>query len=813
MNNNNNILKSEVENVTSNNTHTQANTGLAMSEVDAIAGVTRMVAPGPVDEGSVYYKMDFRDASPQSSLIEYLSRPTVITSGSYTSGSFTPTLVRTTPGDFLSSVAQNISGAYGFRATVCYRVEIACMPQAQGIVRLCYEYLPYAGAISKISYRPIASQLPGAEVNLRSGAAVEVKIPFVSDRDFWPVINGTYTKNSTCFNLAMFPYGPVTWDTTAVTNPTWTMYRWYEDVELIGKSTPTIAVTPQSGRNPEADNAKVSTWFKYASKIAGFASTIPALTTLALPVSWAFDSASKVAAHFGWSKPNDGSYMGVVHRSWARGINTCADLDFAQPMGYYANNEVAVQPGFAGSNVDEMSLCYLTCKPGLIAAYKLLTTDTRGQTKWTIPVAPACFVFQSSSTGFAQLSAMGLGSTATSGNKPGYFPSPLAYCASFFERWRGNIIFRFKFNTTKFHSGKILIGYVPGEDVSDGVTAGGFSQSPNQNLRYDFQSVVIDLRTTEEYDFVVPFTYPAAWCNTGMVTNNAGVFGTPNTGSVFVRIIDPLFVPDNVASSADVLVEVLSDCGLELSQPIKSLMMPLDMSVTQIVVAQSGVDSDGFNAAVHATGERILSAKQIMSRPIWVSYPAGVQSQQEPLGNLAYYPVTQFIPQAGTYAVPTIISDSILNRIGCMYALVRGSIVFRSFPTLSQNETSGVNKAAAVASYNWAPALSKDISTAAFSVEGDGTTHIHIPYYGKNTRMRTAYNIKPTGSDYDPNSTTRTLFRGWNGSPTFGSTYSIRGVCAGDDLQFGAFTGVPACVTAEPFNINSNQDLLLSRVS
>lgn len=810
----NNILKSEVENTTSNNTHGMSNTGISFQEADQTAGVTHMVAPGPIDSADSYYRMNFHDSPAQVNLIEYLARPIPVLDGSFTSGSSTAITILNTPADFLSTSTPNIVGAYGFRATVCYRVEVAAAPQTQGILRLVYEYLPYNAALSKASYRPIASQLPGSEINLRAGSSLEVKIPFVSDRDFWPWSNGTYTRTSTAFRVSLFPYAPVSWDTTTVSTPSYIIYRWFEDVELIGKSMPTIAVTPQSGRNPEADVPKVSTWFKYGSKVATYASTIPALTSLALPVSWAFDAASKIAAHYGWSKPNNGSYMGAVHRTWARGINTCVDEDIANPVGYYANNQVAVLPGFAGNNFDEMSLCYLTCKPGLIASCQLLASDTRGQVKWVTPVAPSCFVFQSSSTGFAQLSAMGLGSTATSGNKPGYFPSPLAYCASFFERWRGNIIFRFKFNTTKFHAGRLLIGYVPGEDVSDGVTAGGFSQAPNPAFRYDFESALIDLRTTTEYDFLVPFTYPAIWNNTGMVNNNAGVFGVPNTGSVFVRIIDPLYGPDNVPQSVDMLVEVLSDCGLELSQPIKSLMMPLDVSTTQIVVAQSGKDSSGLDACIYATGERLLSVKQLAARPIWQNSPPSGPGNPEPIANLAYYPQTTFtVNTSGSYNRPTIIRDSILNRIGCMYALCRGGIIFRAFPVLdSAGGNVGISKSDAVAAYNWAPAVSVDISNAAFTIEGDGAAHISIPYYGKNTRMRTAYNIKPVGSDYDPDSTTRTLYSGWaQDGLVGGSLFGIRGVCAADDLQFGAFTGVPACVTAEPANTDSNQDPLLTR--
>lgn len=804
-----NTQKSQVEALTSQNEHAPSNDGIAMPIDSQQHGQTHLVAPGPVASTDLYCKMNFHDVPTQQNLLNYLSRPTIEATGLFGSGAAGPFYdVLYTPSNFTSTVP-NTFGAYGMRATVCFRLEVAAAPQAQGIIRLAYEYLPYVGSLSKGSYRALSAQLPGAEINLRSASSVEVKIPFVSDRNFWPISNGTYINSSPAFRFCAYAYAPVAWDTTTVSTPSWILYKWYEDVELISSSTPTVAVTPQAGRSVEDDVSKVSTWFRLGSRVAALAGTVPTLSSIAAPVSWALSTASKVAAHYGWSKPNEGSYMGVVGRSYARGINTCADSDFANPLGYYSNNEVAVLPGFAGSSVDEMSLCYLTCKPGLIAACNLQASDVRDSIKWTTLVTPSCFVFQSPSPGFAQLSAIGLGTTATSGNKPGYFPSPVAYFASHFERWRGDLIFRFKFNTTKFHAGKILIGYVPGEDVSDGLTAGGFAQAPPPNSRYDFQSAVIDLRNTTEYDFVVPFTYPAAWCNTGMLTSStSSTFSVPNTGSVFVRILDPLYGPDNVVQTADMLVEVLGTCGLEFTQPISSFMLPLDTSTPPVVIAQAGMDSASDDACTYATGEQILSVKQLMARPYWITTANTLTQGQILPANLAYWQAPGFVA-GSTYFVPYPINDTVVNRFQCCYALVRGGLVARFLPQLVASSELGpgthIDKPNAVSILNWAPNNTKDLRSCGLSIETDMVNQVRIPYYGKNTRSRTSYN---TRLGADPQSTNRTL---WTGLGDADSTFAIFGLSAADDFQLGAFTGVPPCVTYESTSSYTPTDQVMYR--
>jgi hypothetical protein len=639
--------------------------------------------------------------------------------------------------------------------------------------------------------------MPSADVNLAEGSSAELRIPYCYGEDFW-YFNEADTVDSIGV-VVVSPYGPVQWDTTTVSTPSYTLYYWMEDIESIGRSAPYVQINPQ-GR--ETSYPRVSSWFKAASDVATYAASIPSLTYLAAPLGWAFSATAKIAAHFGWSKPYEGSAGSYMLAGYARAINTCADADHLQPLGYYANNAIAVLPGFAASDIDEMSICSIVCKPGLIASFPLLATDNAGQLKWTTPVAPACFVFQTSvAVGFAQQDCMSAGTTATSGNKPGFIPSPINYVASNFARWRGDLIFRFRFTRTKFHAGRILIGFVPADSPWDGTSVGSAKLAPATIARYDYHSAIIDLRTTSEYDFEVPWTYSRAYCNVGMEVAIPGPHAVPSTGFVFLRVIDPLYGPDNVMPQITVLVEVLAKCGLEFAQPITSQLIPLSDIDPQILIAQAR--DLHHDAAATASGERILSIKQLLARPTWqYLFEAGVRTLVNE-ASVDYYFPARFAAVTGLpYLTPVSVLNfpySTYSAFAAIFGLVRGSKIARAVPALSTSSTPA-NFASTFAYFP--TAQHNDFRSGAISMEHNTSNAVSIPYYGRHNRTKTGWCSHVIGADG------RSLIIG---AGCTDSSYLL-GVAAGDDLQFGAFNGIPPVVVADPSLFNP-LDLYMNGVS
>lgn len=801
-------------------------TNLGLTMEDRVQETTQLTAPASIQAYDAHVPPPFLGQNEPRDLIPILARPRLLSRGAFANGTVGITWTETISPNIISNRLSNLDGVYGWRGTICYRAEIAASPQAQGIVRLSYEMLPPPNLTTnnnKASLRALSCQQPGSEINLQTESALEVKIPYMFDFDFYPLRNSNNIGGSYIAAVSLVSYSGVSWDATSVSSPTWTIYTWFEDVELVYKAVTLVGITravqlpveeerepnliAQAGAMGENDHKKISTWFTLASKVATLAGSVPILSSIATPVSWAFAAGAKIAAYYGWSKPVQGSFAGIMGMSYARGINTCADADFAQPMALYANNEVELMPNFAGKDIDEMSICYLTCKPGLITQLTLSTTDPAGYTKWTCPVSPAYFYTQvaSNSSVFGQGNYLTTQYRSTIGQPQiGFLPSPICFVSSFFTKWRGDLLFRVKISSTRFHSGKIQLAYVPWEDFGNTGPYGSTSFTTPDTGRYDYHNIIIDLRTTTEVDFEVPFVYPKVWCNTGSTypQNVSYLAPVPSTGVIIMKVIEPLFGPPNVPSSVPVLIEVLSKCGLEFSQPCTSPLTPMDMDAAPKLIAQAGMD-DGETACLQASGERILSLKQIAMRPIW-RYNAPVAGQRSflPEASLDYHPANQWGGAAGgewNHAIDT--RSTIISKISSLYALHRGSLVYRAVPALTK--TSG-NKTAFNVTFAYAPATDPDIRSAAISLEGNVGNFVKLPFYSNHNRVRTGWNIRASNGVPNQNGNEYFLWNniGGNDSPFLG------GVAAGDDYQAGMFTGVPPMVYIEHRYSSANDPYL-----
>jgi hypothetical protein len=760
-----------------NITHPEVTTGdssdVAFDADPATHGFTTLVAAAPVIEPSDSTTTQFYSPPLHKDILSYFARPSKVFSGVFSNGSISPIFTLNLLPPYYRSYLTNLTGAYGFRATFCLRLEIVASPQTSGIVKAAFFPLTSTLYTSKVSARPVMAQVQNVEVNVSEASALEIKVPFIHPEDFMLVQPNVEKDGYTVGQIMIMPYLPVQWDSTTSTSPSYTVYQWFEDVEPIGKTSNTIAVTPQM--NTEF-KGPVSKWFGYASDIASKLSVVPYISTYAKPVSWISRTAAMVAAHFGWSKPVNGSYMGIIGSTLARGINTCADQDMAQPLAMYANNEVSAF-NFANNELDEMSICYLTCKPSLIATIDWTPFDN--DVKWTCPVTPAAFVFQSG-LGFPQAIANVLGVPA-SGNKLGFYPSPVAFVASHFRFWRGDLVFRFKFARTKFHSGRILVGYMPQVDQYSTTTPGTVLVAPPIISRYDYESIVVDLRSTSEVDLVVPYTYPNMWCD----TNSGPSFITGakfyNTGVVFVRVIDQLYGPDNVPQNVPIAVEVFAKCGLEFAMPTTSQYGVLAPNAPVITQMDTKDLNDNEDACVKCIGERILSVKQLAMRPLW-RYRTPPSKSQILEASLQYAPTVAF-DGATPYAHP-VATGTIISNLSVMYGFIRGSMIARFVPAL----TTLSNRTAFASSVILTDTANPDWSHNPYSVENGMVNMVKIPFYHQHNRILTGY------SKINIDTTRRVLFENIGGT----DSPCLFGTAAGDDFQFGAFNGVPAMVQYDP---------------
>lgn len=686
-----------------------------------------------------------------TNIVEYLSRPYPIRRGAFTNGS--RSIVDSFGIDstyFTNMTSGNASGALGIRAVVCVRLDVSAAPQVSGILKLAYIPFTVNAGFDRAPLIPLSAQLPNVELNLAEGSSVEIKIPYVFDRDYF---NFNSADRLAFVHLAA--YAPVAWDATVASPPTYVLYTWLEDVKLIGRAaTSTSVVTPQG---MEKLDGPISGILSRASTLTRYIGDfVPAISSYTKPVSWAMTGFAKLAAHFGWSKPNDGTWS-IMGPSFLRGFNTALDIGQAVETGYYANNEVAALPGFAGTDIDEMSLCYLTCRPGCLAYYHLLTTDTANSYKWSCPINPNRFFFYKNSTnvGFAQPVRPSAAVNSC------ILPTPIMAVTSHFGAWRGDIVFRFKFARTKFHGGRVLIGYNPVPGSADG--------SLPSDTRYNYLSVVVDLRVTSEIEFVVPYTYPRPYCKSDESDRDSD-----NTGNIFMRVIDPIYAPTGVVSYIPVVVEVFSMCGYEVVRPIPSTLALAPLATP--VFAQS--------EAVYTMGEDIRSIKQLLFRPSPFAYQPLNATTDTPL--YAWYAYGGAVYTGTQMQVQDNISNNRLTDIMSWFGLWRGSLVLW-FDSDADNIDIQFGS-----TVHYSDALMKERR-----IMGS----MRFPFYSTTNRCRTPYTANGAGP--------RNLFydnirTNPKGAAVTGTPYVRMYIACGDDFQLGQFICIPPMVTVARQNTAGN---------
>lgn len=698
-----------------------------------------------------------------NNVMSFFERPNVIKQGVIPNASYglisgTSTIPFTAT-SINASYLGNLSGSVGIRFTMCLKLEISATPQAAGIFKI--GVLPFTNdtlLVSPIGIPPYYATLPSAEINLADTSSVVLKYPFNWDTDFLPI-----TSTNPYCTIGVVAYTPFAADLNAGLSSTYTVYQWFEDVELVGPGVPfNSAVTPQMGNGQEFKVAgPVSKVMSYATKItSSIGSAIPPLSAYTRPLGWVFSGIGTLASHFGWSKPNDSNstYMSATVGS---GINCVTGVGVANELGMYANNEVKCEPFFASKDFDEMSICYLTCIPCPIATILLNgATDVYGTNKWVCQVMPSNCYYQGRGN-YAQANMGGKTTGAV-------VPSTFMGVSQYFSGWRGDLVYRFKFARSKFMGGKVLIGYNPMPDTP-------LSQAPLPARRYDYQTVLVDLRTTTVADLEVPFTYFTDFAPTNFLRDSTGAYTSRNTGSVFMYVIEPLVSSGATTTQCYVEVEVFSKCGIQFANTIVS---PLGLApVSAPLVAQMGA-ADDTDVLERTCGEAIMSLKQLAMRPSWGTI-SNVQNFADDQWNVPKVALNTLVLPAMNWTGEA----GNLNNITSWYKFYRGSILHHVMPF--DSNTSSIMR--------WS-GPDNILGGGPISVETRIANTVRRPFYSYHNRVLIG---SPTPSaPVDSRKFTLQVLPNTTGS----AYYSVT---AGDDFQLGCFVYIPPLVSIQILSSNS----------
>lgn len=744
-------------------------------------------------------------------LTDYFKRPRLISRGALALSSIASQgqwdMTYASILSYFPQAAFRLSGVYGVKATLCFRLQVASTPFHQGLLALNWQYScssSFIGTAKRANYPGLCTNLPHVRLDLSESTMCELKVPYMSWREFWStdavVAYGLLALHS------ILPIAPV----VGINAPTYELYMHWEDIEFYAADSISFStITPQSGKMvkrargveaKEADDAHLlSDSLSHGARIARFVTkNIPSLAAFSTPTAWALDTASGVARFFGFSKPQLQEppvrmVMGVT------GGEQNVDLpSTTQMLGLMASNTLGFSSEFSHSDVDEMALEYVLGQYSQICAGNFAVTDAAGAALYGASVSPCAFWYRQPAAApfgnFRQPAAIG-GTDTTNA----FLPSHAFWWASLFRYWRGGFRFRISFAKTKHHGGRVLVTYNPGESSGGAwTTVEGPEVSGSLTQPFGY-SAIFDLRDTNVLEFDVPYTsgFPYQY------------FGN-RIGSLSMVVLDPLQAPSVVAQVVPFLVEVKCLPGFELADYSGMTWYP-HLSVPTIKL-QSGklIDVISDDANQLTVGESIKSAKQLIMSPVMVDSAVPVTNttiQGVPWWFYSLMTNTTPIPPGFDYSGFTHAPGAIAS----CYSFARGSTDYHIYPHRADNiafvarhTASRIVVRNAAATVNTPSVLYGTRSATPGVVATAGAPlHVRFPafspavrlptYIGGINRYRFAFTNNAGVNSYaDANPgilADYPTFTAINSSGT--GSYATTSFCAGDDAALGMYIGPP----------------------
>lgn len=704
------------------------------------------------------------DVEAVTDIVQYLSRPYVLTSGTLnnTAAGF-PWAATMNVASYYSTNPNwgKTANAYGIRSTACFKLQVLATPQHSGIYRLAFQ--PMTSERFSASSSLQISYLPHAQLNLNNGTEVTLKVPFIHPFNYM-------VRNDTTFSLGRIVLWALTPTGVAAGElpPTYRIWSWLEDVELIGAaSTNAQAFSSQSGKKTikvssisttkkaqapvtsgdkksapakELKAANLSSILAAGGQAASFVGKmIPAISGFAGTTQWALDYAANLAFSFGWSKPRDSTPVHKVFQSMNTGQQNVDGASNAHNLSLLSENALAVAP-LAGTDVDEMALAYVLTRPAITTKFTY-SNQVSNTDLYTFTVRPDSIVGLESGNHTSALPVTG-----------SFFVPMLTYYANEFYYWRGTIRVRLTAASTKFHAGRLLVGFTPSNTSL---------LAPSSSDALNYKSVVWDIRDSTTLEFDIPFIFPKAYALTSRAT---GIF--------FVRVLDPLTYPANVSPSVPFLVEHSAGPDFECARPAVATLIPNNALPSFFSQSSSKVfNMDERSPADLCIGEGVKSVKQLISRATFI-------------GSLT---VNTYTSLENMNTSPSV-NGSIVAKWKACYTFWRGSYDYHFLPN---NTNCTVTASVCTTTDSWASPFSDIV------VSEQKGLHVSVPYY-KDTPMvsYTTCNITPTSK-----------VRVFVSSNTAEATDRV-GMFSnyGDDTQFFYFIGPPG-VTAKPTNVAPYNDL------
>jgi hypothetical protein len=660
------------------------------------------------------------DTGYAQSIIHFLQKPFPLSTTVITTATTGTILSINLFSDILNQAiySNKISGFFAFRATTVFRIQTNANRFQAG--RLLFHFLPQGSVTGTFSAALrngdliTKTQQPRVELDIGTQTEAIFEIPYVSPYSHCDLQTGV--GNPGTFYASVYSPLAVTTGSTKFDMTIWVSFK---DIEIVTpspgglvfgtqmdegasqnesvaalskigtsfkpdlgsvtgahiKNTNKVSAKAIKNGNAEKAEANKASWAQTSTAIAataGLLSTIPALTPFALPVAGAAAIFSGVCSIFGWSKPTLGwNNMAYVRFGSAPFMANSDGIDTSITLSNSAENAIQVIPGFAGNDIDEMSISYLVSRPAYFNKFAWSVGSASNTGLFSIPLTPQFFK-----------NPIPLSVTNATNTFIYELHTPLSFLSRYFKYYRGNIRLTFKFVKTEFHSGRIVASFIP---------PGGAAPAAVGDTTYLFREI-IDIRHGSEFSFVVPYTSvtPFKPCADGTVSGVPSLYGTLD-----IRVLNELVAPDSVTQTVQCLMEVSGEPGFEFSgpcwphsnnyiagdsfEPFRTQMDEVSDVIAEVykpIGSSTAIKTDSVLPSFACFGERINSIKQLLTRiqklRIGTGGPSGSQATNvfDPfaLGGVS-------IPVSGTGVSSTApFYGDYISHFSGLYAYSRGSV-------------------------------------------------------------------------------------------------------------------------------------------
>jgi hypothetical protein len=494
------------------------------------------------------------------------------------------------------------------------------------------------------------SQCPHVEIDINQETSVELRIPFNSSHDVYPLQFATNAATSKWGALRIFPYVRLTSGSGSLTAK-YTLWGHFEDVELVGQTIPVERQSNSMKESKSKEAGPVESLSLKVKKAAGILSKVPVLSTYAQPVGWVADIVSQTASVFGWSAPAnlDKQYrMETSLMSYATNIDA---IDKTFPLSNSVKNAVQVLPGEAMTDADELAITHIAGRYSYQNIFEW--SDVNAEEALLARFAVGLYPLE------APLTHLQAGFTLTD-------HTPAQWLGKRFEMYRGSVKMKFKIVKTNFHSGRISLDFNP-EARNYTSPAMLDTEAP-----YLYRQIV-DIRELNEFEIVVPFISHNPYL--GTYGNGTNWFG-----HLEIRVIDPLVAPATVSNTVQIIMEHAMCDDVEFagrSNRVCRIFEEYELQSNSITLGD-GPTSEQHDTSAVTIGEKIINMRTMLKRYEPVPFEGvgigvvGTQFRPFNWGKVhCYLPfaISRFAPGSAINIVPDLYSE-----LGSIFTYSRGGV-------------------------------------------------------------------------------------------------------------------------------------------